>query len=523
MINSRMINSRMINSRMISSTTINRITTDAVARIPGARPRKSLAVLGIALVACLLAPLATASVAGEPHLIFTPFHADGIYALGEKVGWTVTAAPGTVPPKGRFSYTIKSNDLDVVKTGSFALGSGTATIETTYDQPAMLYVTVDYQTGLAPSLSPAEYAQVNRDLKALLEKDDPALKPLLEKYPGYRLLNPEFSFSAFAENPVATLGAAVAPTLLEPSVPAPADFDSFWAAQLARLRRIPAHPVLTPMATRQPGVQLFRVRLDSVGSHVQGYLAMPDRRGKFPALIIYQWAGVYALQPDWATNRAAEGWLTLDVDSHDLPPDRGTGVPIDYQAIGDRSRDTSYFLDMYLRDTRALEYVRSSPRWDGKTVVLTGTSMGGQQSLVTAGLNPGKVTAVLVNEPAGADSNGDLHGRWAGYPSWDSSDPQVMRTALYFDTVNFAPRITAPTLLAIGFLDTTAPPVGLWTELDEIPAPKEAVPMIESQHNNLTPDKQDAWLKRSEEILATIVHGGRFVPDEALTRSGSAP
>ena len=482
-----------------------------------ARALTCAALLACAVAAfCSAAPAAAA--ADQQPLTFTPFHADGIYALGEKVGWTVTPAANTVPPKGRFSYTIKSNNFNVVKTGSFDLSSGTAVIETTFDRPAMLYVTVDYQAGLAPSLSPAEYAQVNSALKALLERDDPALKSLLGKYPGYELLHPQFSFSAFAENRVATLGAAVAPQLLRPSVPAPADFDSFWAAQLARLRGVPVDPVLTPMPTRQPGVKLFRVRLDSVGSHVQGYLAMPDRRGKFPALIIYQWAGVYPLQPDWATNRAAEGWLTLDVDSHDLPPDQGTGVPREYHAIGDHSRDTSYFLDMYLRDTRALEYIRSSPRWDGRTVVLTGTSMGGQQSLVTAGLNPGKVTAVLVNEPSGADSNGDLHGRRIGYPEWDSGDPQVMRTALYFDTVNFAPHITAPTLIAIGFIDTTAPPAGIWTELDEIPAPKEAVPMIESEHNNLTPNKQDAWLKRSEEILATIVRGGQFVPNPELTR-----
>lgn len=476
------------------------------------------AFLGAALLAGALMVSGQAPAADAPQLIFTPFHADGIYALGEKVGWTVTLARDTVAPKGRFGYTIKSNNLDIVKTGSFDLSSGTATIETTFEQPAMLYVEVDYQAGFPPSLSPAEYAQVNRDLQALLEKDDPALKSLLAKYPGYALLHPELSLSAFAENRVATLGAAVAPTLLKPAVPAPADFDSFWAAQLARLRRIPIDPVLSPMPTSQPGVKLFRVRLDSVGSHVQGYLAMPDRRGKLPALIIYQWAGVYPLQSAWATDRAAEGWLALDVDSHDLPPDQGTGVPREYQAIGARSRDTSYFLDMYLRDTRALEYIRSSPRWDGKTVVLTGTSMGGQQSLVTAGLNPGKVTALLVNEPSGADSNGALHGRRAGYPSWDSADPQVMKTALYFDTVNFAPHITAASLIAIGFIDTTAPPAGIWTALDEIPAPKEAVPMIESEHNNFTPQKQDAWQKRSEEILATMVHGGRFVPNPQLTR-----
>ena len=475
--------------------------------------------LGAALIACALAPSAGASAADAPNLIFTPYHADGIYALGEKVGWTVTLAPDAAPPKGRFSYTIRSNNLDVVKTGSFDLSSGKATIETTFDRPAMLYGVVDYQPGFPAALSPAEYAQVNRDLQALLEKSDPALKPLLGKYPGYEILHPEFPFGAFAEDPVATLGAAVAPTLLEPSVPAPADFDSFWKLQLARLHRVRVNPVLTPMPTSQPGVRLFRVRLDSVDSHVQGYLAIPARRGKFPALIIYQWAGVYALDTAWATDRAAEGWLTLDVDSHDLPPDQGTGVTREYQSIGDRSRDTSYFLDMYLRDSRALEFIRSSPRWDGKTVVLTGTSMGGQQSLVTAGLNPGKVSAVLVNEPSGADSNGDLHGRRTGYPAWDSADPQVLSTALYFDTVNFAPHITAPTLIAMGFIDTTAPPAGIWTELDEIPAPKEAVPMIESEHNNLTPQKQDAWLQRSEEVLATLVHGGAFLPNGALTRA----
>ena len=39
------------------------------------------------------------SAADESQLMFTPFHADGIYALGEKVGWTVTLAPNAVPPR----------------------------------------------------------------------------------------------------------------------------------------------------------------------------------------------------------------------------------------------------------------------------------------------------------------------------------------------------------------------------------------------------------------------------------------
>jgi cephalosporin-C deacetylase-like acetyl esterase len=40
-----------------------------------------------------------------------------------------------------------------------------------------------------------------------------------------------------------------------------------------------------------------------------------------------------------------------------------------------------------------------------------------------------------------------------------------MQTALYFDAVNFASRIKARALVAMGFVDTVAPPVGIWIAL----------------------------------------------------------
>src|SRR5581483_8892476 len=110
------------------------------------------------------------------------------------------------------------------------------------------------------------------------------------------------------------------------------------------LSQIPINPVLTPTSTGQAGVQMYTVLLDSLGSHVQGYLAKPAKEGKFPALVIFQYAGVYALQPEIVTGRAAEGWLAFDVDSHDLPPSQATGVITNYRAIGDTDRETSYFL-----------------------------------------------------------------------------------------------------------------------------------------------------------------------------------
>ena len=186
-----------------------------------------------------------------------------------------------------------------------------------------------------------------------------------------------------------TVGAAVAPEQIRPPVAKPADFDSFWAGKLAALKQVPINPRLEPTATDREGVELFTVTLDSLNSQVHGYLATPKGGGKHPALVIYQYAGVYPLQKSVVTDRAAEGWLALDVDSHDMPPDQAT-APSNYARIGNDDRETSYFLNMYLRDTRALDYIQSRPDWDGKTIVIMGTSMGGQQSFVTAGLNPGQ-------------------------------------------------------------------------------------------------------------------------------------
>jgi cephalosporin-C deacetylase len=485
--------------------------------------------LQLAIAFLLAAGSALPSGAAQAEsLNFTPYRANGIYALGEKLGWTVTAAPGSPATAGSYNYTVATNNWDVIAKGSFDLSSGTATIETSVDHPAMVYVSVDRAAALpSATVTPAEAAQVNDSLKTLLAKNYPNLKAIFDKHPGYCIVARPCTPGGNESVPMppsphlATLGAAVDPTGLRPSVTRPADFDQFWATELAQLKKIPINPILVRIATSQPGVKVYQVQLDSVGSHVHGYLAVPDRPGRFPAMIIYQWAGVYALDPSWAANRAAEGWLCYDVDSHDLPPNQATGVPQDYPTIGDTSRETSYFLNMYLRDTRALDYVTTLPHWNRKTIVLTGTSMGGQQSLVTAGLNPGRVTDVVVNEPSGADTNAALHGRQPAYPNWPVSDPRVAHTALYFDPVNFAAQIRAPVLVGIGLKDTVATPAGIWTAVNQIPGPKEVVPMVEADHNNLTPDKIGAFLQRSEEVFATILNGRPFVPNLLFTRSGT--
>jgi len=423
--------------------------------MPHIRPFRTIAVLAL---------LAAGTSAAAPPLVLAPLDADGIYERGQRAGWTVKFPDGV---KTTYSYVIKKNNQDVIKRGELD-PTKPATIETSLNEPAMLYVEID--------------------------DGDP-------------------------ETPLQVVGAAIAPYELKPSVSEPEDFDRFWATKIEQLEAVPMDPVLTKKPSGRDDVEYAILKMNHIeGRHIHGQIAKPKRPGKFPGMVIFQWASPpYPLQREWVTDRAAEGWLVVNIEPHDVLPDQPKdyyeALPQElkeYHTIGRDDRDKSYFMYMYLADYRAVEYLASRPDWDGKTLLVTGTSMGGQQSLCAAALNP-KVTALIVHVPAGADAHGPLHGRASGYPNWPTDDPKILKTAQYFDTVNCAARIKVPSLVSMGFIDTVTPPVGIFIAFNQIRGYKEAVPLIDSPHNHLaTPEQQAPYTKRSTEWMRKLVSGGGF-------------
>jgi len=472
------------------------------------------------LLVCWLAVAQPAPI--PQQLTFTPYHTNGIYKIGETVGWTVTPGPET--PAYAYKWTIRRNNAVVLKEGKLDLSSGKDAIEIAGDQPEMIYVAIEPYAVLAAAPS-APVAGAGQPGSASASPNSPPQDAASTAAAQSGSAAPNSANSpqpphwiggnTGRNNGLYAVGAAVAPSEIPLSAPRPADFDAFWDGKLALQAKIPIDAMLTSVPTDVPGVELSIFALDALGSKAHGYVARPAADGKFPALIMLQYAGVYALNAHADAEHAAEGWLVLNVDSHDkLPSDPSGGIPTNYNAVGNTDREKSYFLDMYLRDSRVLDYLATRSDWDGKTVVLTGGSMGGQQSIVLAGLRPDKVTDVLVCVPAGADTNGDLHGRKAGYPYWPSENPDAMKTALYFDTVNFASRIKAPVMAGFGFIDTVSPPAGVWTMLNQISGPKEAIPVIDSEHDNFTYMKMEPCHTRTRDILNLLVKGGVYTPNE---------
>lgn len=420
--------------------------------------------------------LLAASAVGAQTLVATPYDTTGIYGIGKTVGWTVAVAAGQTPSAGLYPYVVTENGGRVIARGVLDFSKGSGSIETLLARPGMVRV---------------------------------------EIRPPQRATQPFGSISTGGPGVVA-LGAAVAPTRIVPVEKRPADFDAFWDAQLAQLARVPINATVTPKESGSPDIDYATVRLDNVdGAHVYGQVARPHREGTFPALLILQYASPpYPLQRQWVTDRAREGWLALNVEPHDVPSDMApefyASLPQmikEYNKINATDRDHGYFRQMYLGDVRAVQYLASRPDWDGRVLVATGTSMGGQQSLAVAGLEP-RITGVVVEVPAGSDANGALHGHMPGYPNWDVTDARVSDADRYFDITNFAPRIMAPTMMAMGFIDAVTPAIGIWTTFNLIHATKEAVPMIEAPHNHqATPEQQRPWSTRSAAWLSALKSG----------------
>ncbi len=424
---------------------------------------------------CVVALAIAAAPLHAQQIVATPFAKSDIYRVNETLGWTIGIAAGQKAPSGPYSYTITENGQRAIKAGTFDLSRGSARIATSLGEPGMVRVEIKAPAGTT------DFGDVHTGGPGLV-----------------------------------ALAAAVDPTKIQPVVARPADFDAFWKSKLDLLASVPVNAVITRKESGVDGVDYATFRLENAGgAHVYGQMASPKRDGKFPALIIFQWANPpYALPKSWVTDRAAEGWFAVNVEPHDVPSDMPQSfydalpqMLKEYQRINDTDRDHDYFLQMYLGDYRAVEFLTSRPEWDGRTLVATGISMGGQQSLVTAALSP-KVSAVVVHVPAGADATAALHARDAGYPFWDSKNPRVMETAPYFDVVNFAPRIRVPTMVAMGFLDKVAPSIGIWTAFNQIAGPKEAVPLIDAAHNHqATAEQQMAWTTRSNAWLTALLHG----------------
>jgi cephalosporin-C deacetylase-like acetyl esterase len=292
----------------------------------------------------------------------------------------------------------------------------------------------------------------------------------------------------------AMAGACADPMRISPGAPPPDDFKNFWDSKTDELKKLPLDVKMTPVdvpANVKGKIEAFDVKINCAGgAPVSGYYARPVGAAKksLPAVMSYHGAGVRSSGLGTAIDLASRGSIAMDINAHGIEngkpkefyDDLSKNELRDYRQRNSDDREKCYFLGMFQRVYRSLQFIKSQPEWDGKHLVTTGGSQGGGQSLVAAGLDP-DVTLCAAYVPALCDHHGYMQKRKNGWPHFiqmkdgKAADPKVDAASAYFDCANFAPYIKARAILTVGFIDTTCCPSSVYAVYNSIKSPKEII------------------------------------------------
>ena len=292
-------------------------------------------------------------------------------------------------------------------------------------------------------------------------------------------------------------GAAYEPEKITAGSARPADFDVFWDTAV---RKLEAEVPLDPRVERLDRFcnekhDCFRVSFATFDNlRVYGFLSVPKGAGPFPAEVNVPGAGPGVVGP--SAGMADRGFIHLVMNVHPFEPgadveaqkklyaeqDRRVqeqyGVPR-YCMSGAAARETYFYYRILLGINRGVNWLAARPDVDKTRFVYTGTSQGGGFGFYLCGLNK-NFTKGVMHVPALTDLLGFQKGRDSGWPKLiENVTPEqkeaAIRTAPYFDGAHFAPRITCPVRVSVGFIDETCPPAAVYSSYNALRVKDKAI------------------------------------------------
>ena len=308
---------------------------------------------------------------------------------------------------------------------------------------------------------------------------------------------------------VAEIGAIFDADKILTAVTRPADFDTFWKGRREALDKIPLTPEVTEIPSGAHNVKLYAVSIPCTGSKpATGYLAVPEKAqsGQCPAIVEFR-GWVYGdAHKKIAVERAKRGMLSFYATWHGYPVGQPgkfylKTIPGDIQKgeLNIHDRDTWIMGDIYLRVMRIIDFMKSRPEWDRKTLVASGRSMGGAQAAVAAALDK-DVTQAIITVPAFSEFDTRKSRRIPSIPHRTAAairngDMRAYDAGNYFDLVNMAPLIKCEVFVATGFADELCPPSNVFAFYNALKCPKCMSTTPHGGHDKTTMNvKGEQWL-----------------------------
>lgn len=265
------------------------------------------------------------------------------------------------------------------------------------------------------------------------------------------------------------------------------DFDSFWDKALHELSKVTPEYKITPIQREsKTHTKLFKVEMKSYqGKTVRGWLEVPKKKGVYPALL-----RVPGYQENMKPIDAGNDMIVFSFNTrdHGESDDSEGGRSWDMWVRGLDAKDNYYYKGLFLDCIRAIDFLTTRKDVDSNRIAIWGGSQGGGLSFSTAALDP-RIALCIADIPYMCEYPKYFEiTYWQEVSTWFEAHPDhtwetVLNTLSYYDTKNFADKITCPVWMGIGLQDDICPPSTSFVTYNKLLSEKNYIVYKNERHN----------------------------------------
>ncbi len=275
------------------------------------------------------------------------------------------------------------------------------------------------------------------------------------------------------------------------------DFNEFWAKAKAELAQVaPKYQLILDKEKSNKVREVYLVKMRSLGDEeIQGYLTIPVKKGKYPAIIYYMG---YGSQPWNAHPDGNKEFVEFVLSSRGQGLNKPTNKYGDWVTSGMESKETYYYRGAFMDVVRAIDFVSQLDKVDTRYVFAEGGSQGGAFTLAACALDH-RITAAAPWIPFLSDYPDYFKiVHWPADPiikkqkEMGMSDKDLYTLLSYFDIKNFARMIKCPIMMGIGLQDPVCPPHTNFSSYNLISGEKHFIIYPHCGHDVVHPDWETA-------------------------------
>lgn len=291
----------------------------------------------------------------------------------------------------------------------------------------------------------------------------------------------------------------------------PSDFESFWEKTRAELERTSPAVSREPLGSEDPALGFERLGFDSLGgARIWGYAIRWKDEVPRP-LVVHSHGYGGQLTPMWHWARAGMNVLGVEVrgygHSRDALPSRS---PWGYVLTGMESPEKHVLRGAVCDYMRAVEVGKELLSPLVSRTVLNGASFaGGLAVMAESVLQVADFLVVSVPSFGWAEGRRLLVEAGSGQEinryleAHPEREENVMVVLSYFDSMNFAAKISCPTLVGLGLEDNVVPAPTVYAIVNHLGGPREVMRLPVS-HTDLPEEKlwdrfEAYWLRLAVE------------------------